>query len=471
MELLIETSVGFTIKFLTFAGIVLLTWLYYRQTQPEIKNRQKIILALLRFLSFSLIFFLIYKLIFIFYYQSQEKQKVNIFIDNSSSMVINDKDIVLKEKKEKIEKIDSIINSFEANPNIKTKMYVFGDSVREISSTEEITFSDKITNISNISEILTETEKKGIASILISDGQWNSGISPEFMVNEMAINPIYCIGVGDTSSLDYSLTEMLTGGNIFINKKNKISVKITRNFFKKDTIHIKLLVNNKQIQTKEFILNYNEISRKTDFDFIPNKAGKSIVKFNLLTKAKENNLKNNKIQKEYIVYKDKYNVLIMGGIPNPDVKKIKYLTKNFTLLNIIIIYDIIKINPQMPEKIDALILWGFPEKLSDKNNIYKINNMLSKNNIPTWINITEKTDINTLNKIMPSFKFINIHNKYSVETNVFVKNTNKYNSVFPKRMENNQFWKLTPPVKSMGYLLNWQKEDNVILWGKNNNKT
>ena len=457
MEFLIDTSVGFAVKFITFTGIFILTWLYYKKTIPDLSNREKAFLAVLRFISFSLLFFILYKIVIMLFYPHQEKQTVNVFIDNSASMMITDDSVQRKNA------VNKFISSTRGIENISPKFFIFGDSLRPLISDGDLNFNDKITNFDLISSEMEKT--KFAASVIISDGQWNSGSNPEILWKNNNEKPIYCIGVGDTSDLDYKVTDIKIPDHVFMGIKNKLSFQVVRNFFSKDTVFAELFSENKQIAKKKIIFKKSDISRKVDFNYIPDATGRKKIKFEINSNRKENNNCNNVIQKRINIYKKQYNILLMGGTPNPDVKKIKSITKDFALLNVITVFDIIKTNPPIPKEIDAVILWNFPNNLSNKINKSKIFNMINKNELPVWINITENTDINDLIKNFPFIKFKKTTFNNAIDVNAFNKKDNKFTLVFPNRMKSKKYWELLPPFKTIGHLLNWP-DNNGVLYGK-----
>lgn len=148
-------------------------------------------LALLRFLSTTLIAFLLLSLLIKTKHTEVEKPIILLLQDNTTSLNTSFGKLPKEEYFKKLKQLQKNIQD-----KYELISYNFGDNLNDFSNPD---FSEQTTDISNaIDELYIKHGASNIgAVILASDGIFNKGNSPLYNKNAM-IAPIYTIALGDT---------------------------------------------------------------------------------------------------------------------------------------------------------------------------------------------------------------------------------------------------------------------------------
>jgi len=179
--------------FCLLAGAAFSAFLYYRRRGQEIRRSVLLVLRLLRFLSVSLLAFLLLSPQVRRTAREIEKPVVAIGVDGSLSVgQSSDSAEVKKRLNEQINKLSS-----ELSGRFEVALYTFGQDVSPGLPSE---FRG---NHTDISEFFTELGSRYLnrnlgAVIIATDGLYNKGTNPAYESARMGI-PVYCIALGDTS--------------------------------------------------------------------------------------------------------------------------------------------------------------------------------------------------------------------------------------------------------------------------------
>ena len=214
-----------------FAIFILFVFLMYQYNSllKNKKNNYKYILIILR----SNILFLL--LLFLFnptmHYSKDvlQKQKINLFIDNSKSNLEN-----IKKNNINIKSIYNNIDAWAINHNVIIDLFLFGDSVRSINNYDNIKYQDKSTNFTFLFDFIKHLEIKDDI-IILSDGVNNAGYNKI----EKSKNIIHAIGVGKEKSAT-----------------NLIIEKIEINSVQNDSLYLDFIID---VKTKNNLSNNNII--------------------------------------------------------------------------------------------------------------------------------------------------------------------------------------------------------------------
>ena len=174
-------------------GAVVAAILYFRNKSGEFSPPLTIVLAALRFISFSLIAFLLLSPLIKTIGRSTEKPSVVIGIDNSSSMFAGQDSSFLTKN---MPMFYDQINKQLAN-NFDVRFYTFGQKVIQ---SENPDFKDSKTEISSfISTINAEFYNRNLgAMVLLTDGIYNAGENPLYPLRNSNY-PVFTVKFGDTT--------------------------------------------------------------------------------------------------------------------------------------------------------------------------------------------------------------------------------------------------------------------------------
>lgn len=179
------------------AGIAYSMLLYFRNRNEEFSRAVNVILALLRFITVSILTFLIFSPMLRSTVNTKEDPLIIIAHDNSASIIQTaDSSYYKNEFPGEMDRLRSALSE-----DYQVISYLFGEDLRNIenSYSGDINYSDKQTDYSYVFE---ELENRHInrnvgAIILATDGIYNRGINPLYLPG-MQRYPIYPIALGDT---------------------------------------------------------------------------------------------------------------------------------------------------------------------------------------------------------------------------------------------------------------------------------
>lgn len=174
-------------------GAAVAAILYFRNKTSGFSRTLVILLAVLRFVSFSLIAFLLLSPLIKTIGRSTEKPSVVIAIDNSSSMAAGHDSTFLASS---LPAIYKKIKSELAN-NFNVRFYTFGQDVVQSDNPD---YKDAKTDISSfINAINAEFYNRNLgAMVLLSDGIYNSGENPLYPMRN-SMYPVFTVKFGDTT--------------------------------------------------------------------------------------------------------------------------------------------------------------------------------------------------------------------------------------------------------------------------------
>ena len=345
----------------------LYAWVLYRkdtklnETSPFLKK----LMFTLRFLSVSIIAFLLLSPVIRNFGRTVEKPIIIYAQDNSES-VQSDKILIENFSKR-------IKDFFQKNSAYNFKTFAFGDKTFQ---TDSFNFKDKETDISQvISEIKNKYYNRNIgALILASDGIYNKGNNPEYEIQNIHF-PIYTVALGDTSvRKDLILNNTEYNKIAYLHTKFPLNIKIKADKLKGKSTILKIFDNGKLIHNQKISINSNEYYKTIKLKIGAEKTG--FHKFNVvLTKINgELTDKNNSEQIIIEISDKKQKILILSDAPHPDIAAI---------------VDALKLNQNL--KVDYVPVYKFNKSV----NAY---NLIILNQLPSKFN----SAASVLNKIMNS---------------------------------------------------------------------
>ncbi|MCP4704290.1 MAG: hypothetical protein GY865_06750, partial [candidate division Zixibacteria bacterium] len=242
-------SESILITSLVFVFLILLSIYLYRNTNPPISRRTRILLTTLRITAVIALFLTLYEPVVSFKREFTRKPVLSILYDQSKSMDTIDKNSSRRNLS------DSLLmsNQFKKfGDNFDIQNYIFGEAIAEFGN--PINF-DKTA----IGNSIVELSRKEIGSpsdywLLLSDGINNSGTLPDNILSGLK-TPIYSIGFGDlTDTRDISITALEYNDVIYAGKPTELTVGLEWSGMNNEQIVIKIKNGNKTIQSKTITL-------------------------------------------------------------------------------------------------------------------------------------------------------------------------------------------------------------------------
>lgn len=387
MEFIFQYPIWFII-FCLALGAIYAGVLYFKSTSFDEDSfgfkYLKPTMAALRFLSISLLSFLLLSPLLKSRYIDKIQPKIVITHDNSSSVLIGFKSM----------DSTAYINSFKTMQNAlenkyELDFYAFAD---KIYKKDTLDFKGKKTNISNtLQEINGNYFNQNIgALILASDGIYNEGINPIYTDFSF---PIYAIALGDTNQ-QKDLKASYIGANKIAYLGDKVEVKADIEAFnlKGKKYEVKVYNKTNGVYSKSFSIEKEYIEQKLSFTIAANSLGMQKYTLQLTQLEGEITYENNSIDFYIDVIDSRQKILILAQAPHPDIAALKQsisLNKNLDL-------DIqyIKNNISNFSKYNLVILHQLP---SVKNKAAQVFSELKKEKIPFLIIAGSQTDFTAFN--------------------------------------------------------------------------
>ena len=291
-----------------------------------------------------------------------EKPLTVILFDNSSSLreandttVLNQVVQKLKDSKEKLEdqgydvRMSDLDNETE-DPKFNANMSDLANALRKISSRYE--------------------GKKIESVVLVSDGIYNTGISPLYGAHNFKI---HTIGVGDTAQRTDVAIKNLTYNKIaYEGNKFPLRVEVAIKNLPNQPIKVSLLQRGKILEHQTKTSSGDQL---ITYDFQPLASEQGLQKIDVQVEVKqgEANIRNNYGAAFIEVVEGKKKILLISAGPHPDIKTIREMVeKNSNYEFLLHVPGLEEQPPQnlQPEKIDLAIFHQAPDQRGKTRDLF-----------------------------------------------------------------------------------------------------
>ena len=438
----LSLQINYYLLILTFLIAILYSYFVYKNTIPQISKKLKVFLIFVRTLIIALIVILIFEPILTFDYKEEIEPANLVFVDNSSSMVLQDSII-------RSDKITDILSALEKNVEGEIELYSFGNKIDSVIN--PLKYNEPLTNFEEIFEFAAN-EKKEIASILIiSDGIINDG-SNSVNIPERAGIPFFTVGIGDTTiHSDIKIKKVLYNKLVYVDEPTEIRSIILNEYLAENNVSVSLFENSKLVDQQNVTLSSSGINN-VSFTYTPNKPGQPALSIKVSKLDSEITFQNN--SKSFIVdiLESRINVLLISGSPSSDYSFIKQSLLKDEKLNI---SEIIQISESkffngdnyynLIDSADILFLIGFPVRNTPKELLNSVTQAISSKHKPIFFLSSPTIDYQKLKSLEAFLPFIvkNFSNGFNQVQPQIIDNTNVLLS--PKTFEVTE-WNNLPPI-------------------------
>lgn len=387
MELIFQYPIWF-IGFCLLLGAVYAFVLYFKTKDFSDDTKEqtwvKRLMAAFRFLSVSLLSFLLLSPLLKSRTIDKIQPKIVSVHDNSSSVSLSFAKI---DSATYINDLNEMHKAFETKYGVD--FYNFSD---DIYKTDSLNFLGKRTNISRSLESLNGNyfNQNVGAVILATDGIYNEGINPIYSNFNF---PIYAIALGDTSiQKDLKLSAVSANKIVYLNDKFEVNVNIESYNLSGKSYQLSVYKKDKLEYSKALKIGqeYSEITEKFVLDAVSVGMQKYTVKLSEL--EGEITYENNFSDFYVDVIDSRQKVLLLANAPHPDIAALKQSIEGNKNLDLEIQY--IKNYNAKLEKYNLIILHQLP---SQKQNAAQVFNAISKEKIPFFMISGSQTDYNLWN--------------------------------------------------------------------------
>lgn len=174
-------------------GIIYSGLLYYKNQKDEFSPNVVRFLAAFRFVSVTIIAFLLLTPMLRHLFRNYERPIVIVVNDNTESIILGGDSLFYTDVYP--ERLRAVIDQLESDYSVRA--YNFGDRVSEGI---DFSYADKQTDVSELFEqMLTRYANRNVGAMLLaSDGLYNKGANPVYSSSRIRF-PLYTLALGDTS--------------------------------------------------------------------------------------------------------------------------------------------------------------------------------------------------------------------------------------------------------------------------------
>lgn len=374
-------------------GLVFALGLYYKDRSFN-EQSQKVnpILGILRFLSGSLISFLLLSPLLKSTETNIEKPTIVIAQDASESIGLSMSD---SEKKVYQQHMEQLRDAFAEKFNVKT--YSFGEVVRD---SLDFRFEDKVTNISDaLQTIYDDYSHQNLGAIVLAtDGIYNEGSSPNYLSTKLAV-PVFSIALGDTTAAkDLFVRQVLYNRIAYLGDKMEVQVDVAAKNLQGQRSRL-LVYRVEEGQLRKLSEKVLQVNKSDYFLTIPvvlpmDKSGVQQYRFKLQPVEGEA-IKVNNIRDVYIeVLDSRQKILILAEAPHPDLGAIKQALMENKNYEVSVKY--IKDFKESVAGYDLVVLHQLPSNVHESAPIIRT---LKERHIPHLFVVGAKTNLGNFNRV------------------------------------------------------------------------
>lgn len=346
------TSVWLWLVALVFVAVIVVTYLYYRRTNPMLTRSLRLTLGVLRSLAFLALFFVFAEPLLVVKKTDQKQPVIAILTDNSTSMAHN------RYSAEQFKAIDSYIRDISAKVPTTTKVvtYTMSDTIKENG---EITGAVPVTAIGDALADLRSLHEDGNlqAVILLSDGVSNTGSNPASEARRLGV-PITTVGFGNPNPLpDIKVVEVNCNPVGFAGKEFPVEVVIESRGFEKLRLPVRVKHGEKILAQQDVDLVGDGKRQPIQLTFVPQSEGTITLEGSTPVQSNEESDKNNSRQVQVKIRKSQIRILLAASYLNWEYKFLNRTLaakKDFSVDSYIDSKQRLGGTVPFPENIDAL---------------------------------------------------------------------------------------------------------------------
>jgi hypothetical protein len=410
-------------------GVIYAAALY--QKKPLWGQNLNWLLAACRFVVVSLLCFLLLSPFVKQVKNSYEKPTIVLAIDNSQSVDLTSDSLQVNNLLAQLDKIRETLQEKEVNVDVQLLDESNG------SQLNRGIFKHTSTNLSQmLSSINSNYQNRNLAGVvLVSDGIYNQGTSPEYQRYNF---PIYPIALGDTiAKKDINLKVLYYNKITYLGNKFPLVAEIHSTGYAGKLANVLLKQNGKVLDKKSISLKGDNAVQEVNFVHEAKNKGMQhyVVEVDLL--EEEFTAQNNSRDAYIDIIDGKEKILLLALTPHPDIKAIKSIlekNENYQL-------DIVIAGNGTPKeaKYDLVILHQIPDNY---NNGLTIARKYIESNVPVWYILGNQSNLGQYNSIS---NLVKISNRMG-QTDQVAPAFNKNFSIFKFTPEQANLIQKLPPV-------------------------
>lgn len=384
-QVLISSSPWFILLCLA-VGTIYAAALY--QKKPLWGKNLNWLLAACRFVVVSVLCFLLLSPFIRQVKNSYEKPTIVLAVDNSQSVALTSDSVQLNGLLSKLEGMKQEMQEKNVNVDVQLLDENAGEKLNNGL------FTHAATNLSQmLSNINSNYQNRNLAGVvLVSDGIYNQGTSPEYQRYNF---PIYPVALGDTvAKKDINLKVLYYNKITYLGNKFPVVAEIHSTGYAGKLANVLLKQNGKVLEKKSVSLKGDNAVQEVTFVHEAKNKGMQhyVVEVDLL---EEEFTGQNNARDAYVdIIDGKEKILLLALAPHPDIKAIKSIlekNENYQL-------DIVIAGNGTPKepKYDLVIMHQIPDNY---NTGFAMARKYIESNTPIWYILGNQSNVNQYNSI------------------------------------------------------------------------
>ena len=406
--------------------------LYFHDFKRGLKYVVLWSMCLMRFLSVSLISFLLLTPLIKQSEKLVEKPIIIIGVDNSRSIILAGDSGYYKTIFPA--RLNKLIDDLRQKCDVR--VYSLGDNLR---NGFDASYNEPQTDISAFfNEVITRyTNRNAAALILASDGIFNEGTDPFYAAQKISF-PVYTIAFGDTNVWkDISIRKILVNKTAYKGDKFPVEILVEMNKCAGLDSKLSVMQGSRMIDSRNIRANSDRSMQKVSFILDAREIGVTRYSLRLTEQANEVNKQNNNVDFFIEVLDSRQKIALLFNSPHPDVTAIQSALAGSSHFGI----DLIRTDsmPKNFDKYDLVIL----NQLPSVTNVSDFSSILKSRASMMFI-IGTQTDINAFNNLRTGLIINSAKNAYSESQAIF----NDDFSLFTMAKKDAATFSESPPLQS-----------------------
>ena len=308
-------------------GLVYAAILYVNNAKNKLNKGLTITLFIVRFLSVSLLAFLLLSPYLKSNVSHIEKPILLIGIDNSASILQYADSVYYQNGFQK--KLNEVLAQLDDKVEIRS--YLFGSEIKHGTQPDFTNGkSDYGAFFDFVNSAWTGTNTGLI--LLTGDGNYNSGFDPVYLAKNIQI-PIFAFAMGDTTDhVDAAIKEIRMNKTAFLDDVVPVEITFITSQLKDRQVNLTVKGLGKTIFSENFLIKTDRSTTSIAVLVEANKVGKHRLQIEINPLPGELNLINNKRNTYMEVIENKQKILLLAYSPHPDISAINQglkTNKNF----------------------------------------------------------------------------------------------------------------------------------------------
>ncbi len=354
-----ETPVSvWLVLVLLIAGVGLAIWSYYH---VQVTKSQKIGLIALRILAFLCLALVLLNPVIQRIGTEIVRNRLPVLFDNSlsSGLAVGE-----YQGAQSYAQAREVLRGIDTT-TIRLLPFAFDNDLNPIT-VDSLDLSGRETDIAMALGTLSEFERDASAIILFTDGQFNAGRDPRFVVDRMS-QPVFVIGLGDsTRSRDILIQNVVHPDIAYKDTRVPIEIMVANDGFTSQATTVSLRSGDRVIDSKPVIFRSERAVQAVTFELPVDSEG--LRQFEAVVEPLQGEWtnRNNRVTFSIDVLDNRLRVLLLSFEVHPDVKVIQNLLEmdeSIFSRSLTWIGGDRFINgplPTNPDTLDLVILYGFP---------------------------------------------------------------------------------------------------------------